>query len=132
MPQELPGKEGKIGLSASDFAGVRNIRFAMSSDNKTYASSSSAGHQRAVCGMKSGTVSFDLVLNSDQDIFDEIKIGDFVTLVIKEDATRDWSVPVIIDSMEEELQVEESEPLTVAVEASTHGAWTYPDGTVSS
>jgi hypothetical protein len=135
MPQELAGKDGKIGIGASDFAGLRNVSFSMSANNKSYGSSSSGGHTRTVAGIKSGTLSFDIVLSTDQDIFDEIKIGDQVTIHMEETgvtSSRSWTIPVRIDSMEEEIAVEESEPISVSCEAQTHGAWTYPDGTTSS
>jgi len=125
------GKTGKITMGSSDFAEVRNWRFSKTANVKTYASSSTSGHQRTVKGMFSGTVSADLVLDPADTLEDRIKVGDQVTLLLYRDATKYFSVPCRISSMDDEVQIEEGEPPTVSFEAETHGAWTYPDDTVS-
>jgi len=125
------GKHGKIVIGASDLAEIRNWKFDKSANNKTYASSSTAGHQSTVDGNKSGSVSFDAILDPADPLEDRIKVGDQVTLELHYDDTRKWTVPVRIESMGDEVQIEEGEPPAVSVEATTHGAWTYPDGTAS-
>jgi|GEM_PF-3736877 len=125
-------KTGKITVGASDFAEIRNWRFSKTSNNKTYATSSTSGHQKTTKGMFGGTVSFDAVLEPEDALEDRIKVGDQVTLELYYDATRKWQVPVRISSMDDECQIEEGEPPTIAVESDCHGAWTYPDGTESS
>lgn len=124
-------KTGKIALSGSDFAEVRNWSFSKSANVKTYASSSTSGHQKTVKGMFSGTVSFDVVLDPDDTIEDRIKPGDQVTLTLYRNASDSFSVPCRIASLDDEVQIEEGEPPTVSCEAESHGAWTYPDGSTS-
>lgn len=128
----IGSKDGKIVLGASDIAEVRNWRFAKNSNNKEWASSSTSGHMKNVGGMKSGTVTFDVVYDPDDPIEERMKPGDSVTLILHWENSRKYTVPCRIESMEDEVQIEEGEPPTVAVEAQTNGAWTYPDGTVSS
>ena len=124
-------KTGKIIIGSSDLAEVKNWKFGKSGNNKTYNSSSTAGHQKTVAGPKSGSVSFDLILDQDDAIEERIKVGDLVSLELYTDDTRNWIVPARIASVDDEVNIEEGEPPTVSVEADTHGAWTYPDGSVS-
>lgn len=125
------GKHGKVAIGSSDVNDIRNWKFDMSGNVKTYASSSTSGHQSTVDGNKAGTVSFELVFDQDEDIDNTLKVGDQVTLLLHQDSVRKYTVPVRIDSVGHELNIEDGEPPAVSVEAQTHGAWTYPDGTVS-
>jgi len=131
MADAKSGKLGKVTMGASDFAHVRNWRFNMTSNNKKYASTSTGGHEKTTKGAFGGSVSFDLVLDHDDRIEERIKVGDQVTLLLYTDATNYYSVPVRIASMDNELQIEEGEPPGISVEADCHGAWTYPDSTLS-
>lgn len=124
-------KHGLLTLGASDIAEVRNIRWTLNANVKSYASSTTGGHTKTVKGQFSGTISFDVVYDPDDPIEERLKPGDQVTLVAKFDANRNYSLPCRIESLENELNIEEGEPPTVSCEALTHGAWTYPDGTVS-
>lgn len=125
------GKLGKITIGSSDLAHVRNWRLNLTSNNKKYASSGTAGHERTTKGAFGGTVSFDLVLDHADRIEERIKVGDLATLQLYVDETNYFEVPARISSMDNEVQIEEGEPPTIAVEADCHGAWTYPDGTAS-
>lgn len=125
------GKNGKITMGSSDFAEVRNWRFNKTANVKTYASSSTGGHQKTVKGQFAGTISADLLLDPDDAIEERIKIGDQVTLELYRDTTKLYSVPCRINTVDDEVQIEEGEPPSVSFEAESHGAWTYPDDTVS-
>ena len=127
----ISGKNGKITLGASDLAEVRNWRFSMNANIKKYASSSTAGHEKSVKGMFGGTVSAELVYDPADPLEDRLKVGDTATLLCKDNATRTWTIPVRISTMDHEVQVEEGEPLTMSIEAECNGAWTYPDGVAS-
>jgi hypothetical protein len=131
MTDAKSAKLGKITMGASDFAHVRNWKLNLTANVKKYATSTTAGHEATTKGAFGGTVSFDLVLDHDDRIEDRIKVGDQVTLLLYTDETKYYSVPCRISSMDNEVQIEEGEPPTIAVEADCHGAWTYPDGTLS-
>lgn len=126
------GRCGKIVLGASDFADVSNWSLTISSNNPEFSHSGSSGHKVSVGGVKSASVSFNAVLNTDDPLYDRIKPGDGVTLLLHEDATRKWTVPVRITSIADEVDISDGGEITLAVEAAANGAWTYPDGTVSS
>ena len=125
------GKDGKIMIGGSDIGDIKNWKFTRNANNKSYASSRTAGHTKVVKGVKSGTVSFELVLDPDDPIEDRINEGDDVTLLLYRDASRYWSVPVRIESMDDSVNIEEGDPPTVSVEAQTNGAWTSPAGDTS-
>jgi hypothetical protein len=125
------GKNGKITIGASDLAEVRNIRMSFNANNQTYASSSTSGHQKSVKGMFGGTVSFDVVYDPADPIYDRLKPGDLVTLLNYVGASHKYTVPVRINTLDPEINIEDGSPPTVAVEGQTQGAWTYPDGTTS-
>lgn len=131
MALNKSGKDGKISLGSSDFACVRNWSLTITSNNPQFGSSCSAGHKSSVGGVKSATVSFEIIVDFEDYIFDRIKPGDSATLLLYEDETRNWSVPVRIDSMSETVDVDDGGEITVSVDASSNGAWVYPDGSTS-
>jgi exosome complex RNA-binding protein Rrp4 len=120
------GKTGKIVIGSSDVTDIKNWKFDRSSNVKTYASSSTAGYQKAVAANKSGTVSFEAVIDQSTSINSILNVGDLVTLKLYRNASKYWTVPCRIESMSDDVNIEEGEPPTVSVEASTHGTWTKP------
>ena len=96
------GKDGKVRMGSSDFAEVTNWTFNANPNLKEYASSSTSGHVAQVKGQFSGTVEFDVIIDGNDDILDRIKPGDSVTLLLREDATREWSVPALVGEISTE------------------------------
>ncbi len=132
----MPVKGGKDGFvqnaaASSAFTDIQNWEFNYSANAKSYGSSSTAGHKKSIAGVYSGELSFTAVLNTDAPIYDDIKVGDQVTVHAYEDDTRKWIIPVTIDTMGEAVDMDEGEVIGVPITAVTNGAWTYPDGTVS-
>lgn len=134
MTTNISGKNGKIMIGTTTIADVRKVSFDIQSNNPQYATSSAPGHKRSVAGVKSGTVSFDVVLdvtnaNARQD--SSIRIGEQYTLLVYEDASNYWTYPVRIDSMSSEVDINEGGEVSQSYKASTYGAWSYPDGDTS-
>jgi len=122
---------GKVTIGSSDIAHVTAWRFGKSGNVQTYTSSGTAGHQKTLAGHLSGEVSFDVIFDPGDPIYSRIKPNDLVTLLLYFDLTNFYSVPARIDSMDDEVNISEGSPPTVAVTAITDGAWTYEDGSVS-
>ena len=120
------GKTGKIVISGSDVYEVKNWKLSRSGNTKTYASSSTAGYQRTVPGNFSGTISFEVVLDPSHPLEDQMDVGDQVSLLLYRNASKYWTVPCRISSMDDDVNIEEGEPPTISCEADTHGAWTNP------
>lgn len=133
----ISGKDGKVLVGVSDYAEIRNWNLTINSNNPQYGSSTTAGHKKSVAGVKSGTVSFAQVLETEDAIYESVKPGEAVTLLLYElkdsgqGTNRNWSVPVRIESLAEDVDVDDGGEVTVGVEATTNGAWTYPNDEVS-
>jgi hypothetical protein len=122
---------GKVTLGSSDFAHITSWRFSKSGNVQTYTSSSGAGHQLTLPGQLSGEVSFDAIYDPADDLYDRIRPNDQVTLLLYVDATRYHSVPCRINDMDDEVNIAEGSPPTIACTAQSHGQWTYYDGQTS-
>ena len=122
----VSGKFGKIMAGASNLLEVRNWKLSTSGGSRTYTSSSTSGMQRTVDGVHSGTVSFELVLDPAGPIEDQLDIGDLASMMLYRTASDMYSVTCRITSVDDDVNIEEGEPPTLAVEADTHGAWYGP------
>ena len=128
---KISGKNGKILVGNTTLPAIRKWTFDFKSNNPQFATSDAPGHKVSVGGVKSGTVSFEAVLDDGNVIYENYKPGQEVTLKLYENATRFWTVPVRIEGIKGEADINDGGELVVPYEATTNGAWTYPDGTVS-
>ena len=131
MATHVSGKNGKVMVGGSALSSIRKWSAKLNSNNPKYASSATPGHKVSVAGVKEGTVSFEAVLDTDSVIYSGYKPGDGVTLLCYENGTRYWTFPVRIDSVGEEVDINDGGEIVVSYEASMNGAWAYPDGTAS-
>ncbi len=131
MATHLSGKNGKVKVGGVALSSIRKWSTKLNSNNPKYASSDTPGHKVSVAGVKEGTVSFEAVLDTDSVLYSGYKPGDAVTLQCYENATRMWVFPVRIDSLGEDVDINDGGEIVVQYEASMNGAWTYPDGTTS-
>lgn len=130
--KNLSGKCGKLRMGASDFADVGRWESSLSSNNKSFAHSGSNGHDVTLDGNRNGTLTFDVILHTEDELWKRVKIGDLVTLNAYEHKNRQpWIFPCRIATMSETVNIRDGGEITQAVTANLHGAWTYPDGTVS-
>ena len=120
------GTGGNVQAGGSDLVEIKNWTFTRSSNNPSWASNVSAGYTKRVAGVKDGTVSMEFVYDFADSIEDRIKEGDSVTLLLFSDATRQYSVPAIVDSLEFNSDMDDGEPFGGTITASTNGAWTDP------
>lgn len=125
------GKAGKLMISASKILGVRNIQTTQNSNNPMFATSESSGHKISVAGVKNATVSCDIVLDTDQRLETQLKVGDAVTLLVYEDATVFETYPVRLESLNKTIDINDGGEVTQAATFSPNGAWTYRDSVVS-
>jgi len=124
----ISGVRGKILIGSTAIDGVGKWSAKLQSNNPKFASSDVPGHKVSVAGVKSGTVSFDLVLNVDAAQYETLKIGEATTLKCYENATRFWIFPVRIESIGEDVDVNDGAEVRIPYEASINGIWTYPSG----
>lgn len=131
MTTNFSGKNGKVQIGSSDLTEIKNWKLNVKSNNAQFGSSASAGHKKSVAGTKSGTVSFQIVLAAEDLIWDRLRPGDAVTLKLVYAASELFTVPVRIEDMDFNVDVNDGGEVTCDVSASTNGAWTYPDSVVS-
>ncbi len=132
MSTHVSGKDGSVKVGVSTLPSVRKWSFDFKSNNPQFATSDAPGHKVSVAGVKSGTVNFEAVLDTDNVIYTSYKPGQLVTLLLHENASRYWTVPVRIEGITGECDINDGGELVVPYSATTYGAWTYPDGTLSS
>jgi len=128
MAGPISGKSGKAyytpeGGAKTEVLDVRSWKVSRLSDNKEYASSSTAGWKKRVAGNRDWNGSFE-VYTQDGDLalgFDE---GDKVTLELLSDTGMTLTGPAIIDSIDEDVQVEGGDPTAATVNFSGDGEFT--------
>ena len=100
---------------------VRSISWDRTSDNKEYASSSTAGIKKRVAGHKDSSGTLEIFAqDGDVDIpFDE---GDTLSLKVQCNV-KGWSCPIIVDSIGAAHDIEGGELIGVTVAFSGNGAW---------
>ena len=122
----ISGKDGKVLMGATVIGNCKKIALSTKSNNPQFAHESSDGYKVSVAGVKSGSLSFDLVLDTQAAAYNLIDVGDAVTLKIYEDDTRFWSIPCRIDDIDENIDIDGGGEVTLGYKASTNGAWTKP------
>lgn len=132
MATHVSGKDGMVKVGSTKLPSIRKWSLNLKSNNPKFATSDAAGHKVSVAGVKDGEVSFEAVLDTTDVIYSTYKPGTLVTLLLYENATRYWTVPARIESIAGECDINDGGELVVPYTASTYGAWTYPDGTLSS
>jgi len=122
----ISGKDGKVMIGATTLADITFWTLNTASNNPAYASSATAGHKKRVAGVKDGGGTIQGKLDVADAVTDDFDEGDAVTLLLHLDATRFYSVPAIIDSIQLEVDIDSGEVVGWTAEYSTDGAWTKP------
>lgn len=119
-------KNGNAKWDDTDIPESRGWTLNKGSDNKPYASSDSAGVMKRVAGHKDSSGSVRAYLDAGTDVEGILVEGDSGTFKLYEDATRFWTVPAIIDSVEVTDEIEGGEIVEVTISFSGNGAITAP------
>lgn len=119
-------KNGNAKWDDEDVPESRGWTLTKASDNKPYASSDSAGVIKRVPGHKDSSGSVRSYLDAGTDLEGIYVEGDIGTFKLYEDATRFWTVPAIIDSVEVTDEIEDGAIIEVTTSFSGNGAITAP------
>ncbi len=122
----ISGKDGKVMIGATTLADITFWTLATASNNPAYASSATSGHKKRVAGVKDASGSIQGKLDVADPVTDDFDEGDAVTLLLYIDATRFYSVPAIIDSINFEVDIDTGEVIGWTADYSADGAWTKP------
>jgi hypothetical protein len=127
MGTPFSGKNGKVRIVNTDVADVLKWTWNQTSNNPSYASNSTAGHKKRVLGVKDGTGTIEFL--RDSAAAQIINVGESVTLLLYEDGTKNHSVPAVIDSLSEAVDVDNGDLVRMTANFSQNGAptlATYP------
>lgn len=120
------GDDGKVLIGGNPLADVTLWTFRTVAVSRDYASSATSGYRRRVVGARQGggVIRFQLDLNS--PVTGQLEEGSSVTLLLYLDASRNYSVPAVIDVLQLETDINSGKPIGGVAEFSTNGAWTRP------
>src|SRR5437762_10524679 len=120
------GDDGRVLIGSTPLADITAWSLETTTRGVSYASSASGGYRWRLTGVKEGRgrIAFKLdVANPLTNQFDE---GSSVTLLLYLDATRFYSVPAVIDSLQMQVDIDGGELIGGQAEFTTNGAWTKP------
>jgi len=123
MAGPISGKSGKVYVDAVEVADVRNWKVNRASDNKEYASSSTAGWKKRVAGNRDWSGSFEVYLQ-DGDMTLAFDDGDDITLILQTDSGQTFTGPAIVDGIDYDDNIEGGDPVAGTVNFSGDGAYT--------
>ncbi len=104
------GKNGKVMIGAATVAEITGWRYTQTSNNPSWASSGTSGHKTRVAGVGDGSGSVDFKVDfADTVVSEGITKGALVTLLLYHNATVYHSVPAIIDSINDEVDINDGE-----------------------
>lgn len=122
--------KSQLKIDSATVRNVTNISTDKSVSVRKFGTSSTDCAKVAVAGSKDITISFDVLLSSEEDINDIIDVGDectIDTLYYLPDGTlaATRSLPVLITRMSDTINISDGGEITVSVEATSNGAETY-------
>jgi hypothetical protein len=120
MASPVSGKTGTILIGATPISELRNWKATAKSNNAAFATNATPGFKRRVSGTKDIEVSFQML----DDPAGTIAEGDHVTLVLKKTSSITWkTVPVVIDSIDVNVDIDDGKEVSYDVKASGDGSW---------
>jgi len=123
-PLVLTGINGKVSVGGSDIDDTRNWRASLKADNKPYASSSTAGYQKNKGGRKSGTVQFEIYMQSGSAVLDVV-VGTLYDFIFYSDtAVAALTCEARVDSIDVGADIEGAELEGATVNCTINGEWT--------
>lgn len=117
------GKNGKVMIGAATVAEITGWRWTRTSNNPAYASSGTSGRKTRVAGVADSSGSVDFKRDFADTVESEgITEGALVTLLLYLNATTYHSVPAIIDSLSDEVDINDGETVSGSFDFSETGA----------
>ena len=120
------GDDGKVLIGATPLADITAWSLTTKAAAKSYVSSATGGHRKAVVGAKHGAGRIRFLLDPADPITSGFDIGSQVTLLLYLDDTRFYSVPAVIEAIRMNVEIDEGKLVGGEAEFVTSGAWTKP------
>ncbi len=125
MPLET-GDDGKVLIGGAPLADITAWSLETTTRSVAYASSATGGYRKRLPGVKEGHGRIRFRLDVASPLTNHINEGSAVTLLLYLDATRFYSVPAVLDSLQIEVDIDGGELIGGQADFSTDGAWTKP------
>jgi hypothetical protein len=122
----LTGDNGKVLIGAQAVADVTRWLLRTFAETASYASSATAGFRKTHQGNRQGRGHIEFRLDSANPITGDFEEGSAVTLLLHLDATRFYSVPAVIESLEMNVDIDGGDLVGGKAEFVTNGAWIKP------
>ncbi|MHC4406550.1 MAG: hypothetical protein ACYTG0_43550 [Planctomycetota bacterium] len=121
----ISGKDGlvKAGAGGTQIAEITGWRFTKTSNNPAWASSDTGGYKTRVAGVKDGSGSIDFKYSTATAQHTLIAEGTLVTLELYRNASLYISVPAVIDSISDEVDINDGDTVSGSADFSITAAW---------
>jgi hypothetical protein len=120
------GDDGKVLIGGTPLADIAAWSLETTTRSVAYASSATGGFRKRLPGVKEGRGRIQFKLDVTSPITNSINEGSAVTLLLYLDATRFYTVPAVIESLQVEVAIDGGQLIGGQAEFSTDGAWTKP------
>jgi hypothetical protein len=120
------GDDGKVLIGGTPLADITAWSLETTARGVAYASSTTGGYRKRLPGVKEGRGRIQFKLDVANPLTNQFNEGTAVTLLLYLDATRFYSVPAVIDSIQIEVDIDGGELIGGEAAFSTDGAWTKP------
>lgn len=122
----VSGQFGTIHIGASELLEVSGWTLNKRAAIHQYSTNTTNGYKKTVAGIKSGSGRLTGYLDS-ADLADQyIEVGIGATAKLYIDASQFYTVPLMIESFDVTVDIEDGEPLSFESGFVTNGAWTNP------
>ncbi len=120
------GDDGKVLIGGTPLADITAWSLETTTRAVAYASSTTGGFRKRLPGAKEGRGRIQFKIDVASPLTNQINEGSAVTLLLYLDATRFYTVPAVIDSLQIEVDIDGGALIGGQAEFSTDGAWTKP------
>ncbi len=120
------GDDGKVLIGSTPLADITAWSLETTTRSVAYASSATGGYRKRLAGVKEGRGRIQFKLDVANPLTNQFDEGSAVTLLLYLDATRFYSVPAVIDSIQIQVDIDGGELIGGQADFSTDGAWTKP------
>jgi len=125
----LSGKDGNVLAGEAAVADVVRWSLRTAAHGVSYASNATGGAKRRLAGVKEGRGEFAFKLNDAAPLTEQLAAGQKLTLALRIDAARQFSVSIVVDVVRFDVPIDPGGGDGLVgglVEFTTDGAWTLP------
>lgn len=119
----ISGNYGQVLVNSSELIEVTNWKFSKKANLHAWCSSSCNGYSRITAGTKSGSGSLSGLYDVDDPIDSHLDIGDDATALLYYSDSAYFSVPLTVESIDIEVDINDGAPVSFELAFQTDGEW---------